>query len=70
MDPYTTHGQDGVLLSDGTIDNDQTVEILAKPSLVCANSGFDCVAPSDMMDGRIGVIRETLESTVFPTWGL
>ena len=70
LDPYTTHGQDGVLLSDGTIDNDQTVEILAKASLVCANSGFDCVAPSDMMDGRIGVIRETLESNCFPNIGI
>lgn len=70
LDPYTTHGQDGVLLTDGTIDNDQTVEILADASLICANAGFDWVAPSDMMDGRIGAIREKLETNSFSNIGI
>ena len=70
LDPYTTHGQDGVLLPDGTIDNDQTVEILADASLICANAGFDWVAPSDMMDGRIGAIREKLETNSFSNIGI
>lgn len=61
LDPYTTHGQDGVLDKNGFVDNDPTTEILAEASLVCANAGFDWVAPSDMMDGRIGLIRDTLE---------
>ena len=61
LDPYTNHGHDGVLNADGTVDNDRTVEILADTAVVCANAGFDWVAPSDMMDGRIGSIRKTLE---------
>jgi porphobilinogen synthase len=61
LDPYTVHGQDGVVDDSGYVMNDKTVEILVKQALVCAEAGVDFVAPSDMMDGRIGAIREALE---------
>ncbi|WP_265535906.1 porphobilinogen synthase [Sphingomicrobium astaxanthinifaciens] len=61
LDPYTSHGHDGLLAEDGSVDNDATVEILARQALVQAEAGADIVAPSDMMDGRIGAIRDTLE---------
>ncbi len=61
LDPYTSHGHDG-LLKDGRILNDETVEILVRQSLVQAEAGCDIIAPSDMMDGRIGAIRAALES--------
>ncbi len=62
LDPYTNHGHDGVFNTDGTdIDNDATVEILRKMSVLCAEAGADFVAPSDMMDGRIEAIRESLD---------
>ena len=61
LDPYTSHGQDGVLDDTGYIINDQTVEILTAQALTHAEAGVDIVAPSDMMDGRIGAIREALE---------
>lgn len=61
LDPYTIHGQDGVIDESGYVLNDETVEILVKQALVCAEAGVDMVAPSDMMDGRIGAIREALE---------
>lgn len=61
LDPYTTHGQDGIIDDDGYIINDVTVETLTKQALSHANAGAQVVAPSDMMDGRIGVIREALE---------
>lgn len=61
LDPYTSHGHDGVLDSAGEIDNDATVETLRKQALVYARAGADMVAPSDMMDGRIGEIRQALE---------
>jgi porphobilinogen synthase len=61
LDPYTTHGHDGVIGSDGGIDNDATVEVLRKQALLYARAGADVVAPSDMMDGRIGEIRQVLE---------
>jgi porphobilinogen synthase len=61
LDPYTVHGQDGVVDDSGYVINDKTVEILVKQALVCAEAGVDFVAPSDMMDGRIGAIREALE---------
>ena len=70
LDPYTTHGQDGVLLSDGIVDNDGTIQILANASIICANAGFDWVAPSDMMDGRVGVIRSILEQKQFHDVGI
>ncbi len=62
LDPYTSHGQDGVIDADGYVINDITLSILAKQALVQAQAGVDIVAPSDMMDGRIGAIREILES--------
>ncbi|MGF1467208.1 MAG: porphobilinogen synthase [Sandaracinaceae bacterium] len=60
LDPYTTHGQDG-LLRDGRIVNDETVEVLCRQAIVQARAGCDVVAPSDMMDGRIGAIRDALD---------
>jgi porphobilinogen synthase len=63
LDPYTTHGHDGVLTPDGRdVDNDRTVGILARMSVLHAGAGVDLVAPSDMMDGRIGAIRRALDS--------
>ena len=61
LDPYTTHGQDGVIDDRGRVLNDETIEVLIQQSLVCAEAGTDIVAPSDMMDGRIKRIREALE---------
>lgn len=61
LDPYTSHGQDGVLDETAYIVNDETVEILVRQALTHAQAGADIVAPSDMMDGRIGAIREALE---------
>jgi len=61
LDPYTTHGHDGVLDRSGYVLNDETVAILQKQALVCAEAGVDIVAPSDMMDGRIGAIRAALD---------
>jgi porphobilinogen synthase len=65
LDPYTSHGQDGVIDSNGYIMNDITVEILTKQALVQAAAGVDIVAPSDMMDGRIASIRHALEANGF-----
>ena len=62
LDPYTSHGQDGVINADGYVLNDETCSLLAKQALVQAEAGVDIVAPSDMMDGRIGAIRNALES--------
>ncbi|UUZ66652.1 porphobilinogen synthase [Polaromonas sp. P2-4] len=62
LDPFTSHGQDGLPDSSGYILNDETVEILVKQALTQAQAGVDIVAPSDMMDGRIAAIRETLEA--------
>jgi len=61
LDPYTSHGQDGVLDEQGRILNDETTAILVKQAIAQAEAGVDIVAPSDMMDGRIGKIREALE---------
>jgi porphobilinogen synthase len=61
LDPYTSHGHDG-LLRDGVILNDETVAVLVRQALVQADAGCDIIAPSDMMDGRIGAIREALDS--------
>ena len=60
LDPYTDHGHDGIIVDD-YVDNDATIEILKSQSLVLADAGADIIAPSDMMDGRIGIIREALE---------
>ncbi|WP_194713638.1 porphobilinogen synthase [Noviherbaspirillum soli] len=62
LDPYTSHGQDGVLNADGYVQNDETTAILVRQALTQAEAGVDIVAPSDMMDGRIGAIRNALES--------
>jgi porphobilinogen synthase len=64
LDPYTSHGHDG-LMRDGVIINDETVDILCRQALVQARAGCDIVAPSDMMDGRIGAIREALDDAGF-----
>ncbi|GMG85698.1 porphobilinogen synthase [Biformimicrobium ophioploci] len=61
LDPFTTHGQDGIIDGNGYVLNDITVEVLVKQALSHAEAGADVVAPSDMMDGRIGAIREALE---------
>jgi len=61
LDPYTTHGQDGIIDESGYVLNDETVEVLAKQALSHAQAGADIVAPSDMMDGRVGAIRLILE---------
>jgi porphobilinogen synthase len=63
LDPYTSHGQDGLLDERGYVVNDETIEVLVKQALSHAEAGADVVAPSDMMDGRIGMIREALESS-------
>ena len=65
LDPYTDHGHDGLLAKDGTVDNDRTVAQLAKQALVLAQAGADIVAPSDMMDGRVAAIRQTLDEKGF-----
>lgn len=64
LDPYTDHGHDG-LLRDGIILNDETVKVLVRQSLIQAEAGCDIIAPSDMMDGRVGAIRDALESNDF-----
>ena len=64
LDPYTDHGHDG-LLKDGKVDNDETVKLLQDQALILAQSGADIIAPSDMMDGRVKAIRDTLESNKF-----
>jgi len=62
LDPFTTHGQDGLIDANGYVLNDETVEVLVKQALSHAAAGADIVAPSDMMDGRIGAVRTSLES--------
>jgi porphobilinogen synthase len=62
LDPYTSHGQDGLLDAQGRLLNDETVAVLARQAVVQAQSGADIVAPSDMMDGRVGGIRQSLEA--------
>lgn len=63
LDPFTTHGQDGLIDASGYVLNDETVEVLVKQALSHAEAGADIVAPSDMMDGRIGAIRNALEAS-------
>ncbi len=65
LDPYTTHGQDGIIDGEGYVLNDQTTEVLIKQALSHAAAGADVIAPSDMMDGRIGRIRQALEEAGF-----
>ena len=64
LDPYTSHGHDGIILN-GKIDNDETLKILEKQALLQASIGSDVIAPSDMMDGRVGVIRKALDKNGF-----
>jgi porphobilinogen synthase len=61
LDPYTTHGQDGLIDNDGYVVNDETVAVLVDQAINQANAGADIIAPSDMMDGRVGAIRKALE---------
>ena len=71
LDPYTTHGHDGVLTEDGSdVDNDSSLEVLAQMALLHAEAGVDFVAPSDMMDGRVGVIRDALEDSGYSSVGI
>lgn len=65
LDPFTTHGQDGIIDDEGYVLNDMTTEVLVKQALSHAEAGADIVAPSDMMDGRIGAIRAALEANGF-----
>ena len=65
LDPFTSHGQDGLIDDEGYVLNDETVEVLIKQALSHAQAGADIVAPSDMMDGRVGAIRDTLEKNNF-----
>ena len=65
LDPYTTHGHDGLLDAAGHVLNDETVEVLVAQAVVCAGAGADVIAPSDMMDGRVGAIREGLDEAGF-----
>ncbi|MFO1367767.1 MAG: porphobilinogen synthase [Marinagarivorans sp.] len=65
LDPYTTHGQDGIIDDTGYVLNDETVAALEQQALICAQSGADVIAPSDMMDGRVGAIRKALDSKGF-----
>ena len=65
LDPFTSHGQDGLINTDGYVLNDETIDVLVKQALSHAKAGADIVAPSDMMDGRIGAIREALENNSY-----
>lgn len=65
LDPYTSHGQDGLIDKSGYVLNDETIEVLVKQALCHAEAGSDIVAPSDMMDGRIGAIRAALDDKKF-----
>jgi porphobilinogen synthase len=65
LDPYTTHGQDGIIDDNGYVLNDITVEALTRQAVCCARAGADVVAPSDMMDGRVGAIRVALDEAGF-----
>ena len=65
LDPYTTHGQDGIINEDGYVLNDETVDALRLQAKTCAEAGADIIAPSDMMDGRVGAIRAELDEQGF-----
>ena len=62
LDPYTSHGQDGLIDKNGYVINDATLEVLSEQAIICANAGADVIAPSDMMDGRVLSIRNALEN--------
>ena len=63
LDPYTSHGHDGLMDERGRISNDETIEVLISQSLALVDAGVDCIAPSDMMDGRVGAIRQALDAS-------
>jgi porphobilinogen synthase len=65
LDPFTSHGQDGLINEQGYVLNDETIEVLVKQALSHAEAGADIIAPSDMMDGRVGVLRKALENNGF-----
>ena len=65
LDPYTSHGHDGLIDEDGYVLNDESIEVLCLQALACANAGTDVIAPSDMMDGRVGAIRGRLDAEGF-----
>ncbi len=65
LDPYNTMGHDGIVRSDGVVMNDETVHYLCKQAISQARAGADCVAPSDMMDGRVGALRAALDAEGF-----
>ena len=65
LDPYTSHGQDGIIDENGYVLNDVTLDVLNQQAVVCAKAGADMIAPSDMMDGRVGTIRASLDSEGF-----
>ncbi len=70
LDPFTTHGHDGVIDSLGIVDNDATLNVLGQMSVLAAEAGADIVAPSDMMDGRVAYIRQTLDQAGFTSVGI
>ncbi|APB35013.1 delta-aminolevulinic acid dehydratase [Gloeomargarita lithophora Alchichica-D10] len=70
LDPFTTHGHDGLVDTQGRILNDETVDVLVKMAVSQAQAGTDFVAPSDMMDGRVGAIREALDAAGYPDVGI
>lgn len=70
LDPYSTEGHDGLVADDGTILNDETVEVLCRQAVCQARAGADVVAPSDMMDGRVGAIRRALDAEGFTSVGI
>jgi porphobilinogen synthase len=70
LDPYTAHGQDGLVDDTGYVMNDETVEVLTKQALSHAEAGADVIAPSDMMDGRIGALRQALEAADYRNTGI
>lgn len=70
LDPYTTHGQDGIIDEQGYVLNDLTLQALVRQAMSHAEAGADVVAPSDMMDGRVAVIRQALEQADFPNVGI
>ena len=70
LDPFTTHGHDGVINGQGTVDNDATLIVLGQMSVLAAEAGADIVAPSDMMDGRVGYIRTALDQAGFSSVGI
>lgn len=70
LDPFTDHGHDGLMNDRGEVDNDSTLEVLARMSLLAAEAGVDFVAPSDMMDGRIAYIRRSLDNAGFSNVGI